>query len=40
VGPHAGVGEEHDEEGTAETMRDELTTIPTPHTPVLVEGSK
>jgi len=32
-GPHAGVGEECEEEGVAETTCDELTTTPIPHFP-------
>jgi len=30
-GPHAGAGAEGEESGVAETMCDELTTVPTPH---------
>jgi len=35
-GPYAGAGEEHEEEGVAETTRDELTIIPIPHPPALL----
>jgi len=31
VGPHAGAGEDCEEEGVAETTCDELTTTPLPH---------
>jgi len=31
VGPHAGAGEEHEEEGEAETKSYKLTAAPTPH---------
>jgi len=44
-GPHAGVGEEceessPEEEAAAETMCDELTTVPTPCPPVLLGGRR
>ena len=40
VGPHAGAGEEHEEEGAAETMCDELTTTPVPHPPAPLGGGR
>jgi len=33
-GPHAGTGEECEEEGAGERTSDELTTTPIPHPPV------
>ncbi|PKU44300.1 rna-directed dna polymerase from mobile element jockey-like [Limosa lapponica baueri] len=36
VGPHVGTGEQHEEEGMAETKRYELTTTPIPHRPALL----
>ncbi|GAB0186526.1 zinc finger and BTB domain-containing protein 5 [Grus japonensis] len=39
-GPHAGAGEECEEEGAAETTCDELTAIPIPHPPVPLKGSR
>ncbi|OPJ76057.1 hypothetical protein AV530_008924 [Patagioenas fasciata monilis] len=36
VEPHTGAGEEHEEEGAAETTCDELTATPIPHPPVLL----
>ena len=37
-GPHAGAGEECEEEGEAEKMCDELITAPTPRAPVPLRG--
>ena len=34
VGPHTGAREEHEEEGAAQTTRDELTATPISHPPV------
>ncbi|KAK4826197.1 hypothetical protein QYF61_006141 [Mycteria americana] len=39
-GPHAGAGEEHEEEGAAETPCDELTTAPIPHPPATLRGKR
>jgi len=39
-GPHAGPGEECEEEGAAEATCDELTTTPIPHPPVPLEGRR
>ena len=39
-GPHAGTGEECEEEGMTETTCDELTTTPIPCTPVLLGGEE
>jgi len=39
-GPHTGPGEECEEEGVAETMCDELTTIPIPHSSVPLGGRR
>jgi len=35
VGPHAGAGEESEEEGAAQTKHDELSVTPIPHLPAL-----
>jgi len=40
LGPHAGAGEESEEEETAETMYDELTATPTPHPPAQLRGRR
>ncbi|KAK4816678.1 hypothetical protein QYF61_019914 [Mycteria americana] len=40
VGPHAGAGVEREEEGAAETMRNELTTTPTPRPPAPLKGRR
>ena len=41
VGPHAGTGEESEEERVGETMCDELTAAPIPHVPaLLIRGVK
>jgi len=39
-GPHAGAGEECEEEGAAETTCDELTTTPIPRSPVPLRGKR
>ena len=39
-GPHTGAGEEHEEEGTAETKCYRLTTTPIPHPPVPFQGEE
>ncbi|KAK4832829.1 hypothetical protein QYF61_025817, partial [Mycteria americana] len=39
-GPHAGAGEDHEEEHAAEMKRYELTTTPIPHPPVPLRGRR
>jgi len=39
-GPHAGAGEESEEEGAAETTSDELTAASIPRPPVLLRGMR
>jgi len=38
--PHAGSREEYEEEGAAESMHYELTTIPIPYAPALLTGRR
>ena len=40
VGPHAGAGEEREEEGAAETKRQERSASPLPHSPLPLAGRR